>query len=170
VIFHADRELNRARFTTLRFNFRGVGASEGLHDDGRAEVGDVAAAADYARGLAPDRPLVLIGYSFGARCVVEYALHGGGRVAAIVAIGLPVRIWKFDGLEDLQRPFGVVQGTDDEFGSVPEVQARLAVMEPPGRLYEVDRATHLFPGRAPEAAQLVVRAALDALAAAAAPS
>jgi alpha/beta superfamily hydrolase len=163
VIFHADRELSRAGLTTLRFNFRGIGASEGFHDDGRGEVGDVAAASAYARSLSPSVPLILVGYSFGSRCAVEHALHGGDDVAAIVAIGLPLRIWRFEGLEDWHRPFGVVQGTEDEFGSIDEVRARIAKMEPPGRLYTVEGATHLFPGRAPEAAALVVTAVDEAL-------
>ncbi|HEX4823565.1 MAG TPA: alpha/beta fold hydrolase [Candidatus Polarisedimenticolaceae bacterium] len=165
VIFHTDRELNRAGLTTVRFNFRGVGASEGFHDDGRGEVGDVAAVAEYARGSAPSAPLVLVGYSFGSRCVVDYALHGGGDVAAIVAIGLPLRIWKFGDLEEWHRPFGVVQGTQDEFGSIDEVRARIAKMTPPGRLYAVEGAPHLFPGRAPEAAAKVVQAVEDTLSA-----
>ena len=163
VIFHADRELSRAGLTTVRFNFRGIGASEGYHDDGRGEVADVAAAAAYAHGLAPSAPLILVGYSFGSRCAFDHALHGDDDVAALVAIGLPLRIWRFEGLEEWHRPFGVVQGTQDEFGSIEVVKARIAKMEPPGRLYTVEGATHLFPGRAPEAAALVVSAVEDAL-------
>lgn len=162
VIFHADRELNRAGFTTLRFNFRGVGASEGFHDDGRGEVADMAAAARFAHDAVPEHPLVLVGYSFGSRCAVLHA-QDDPAVAAVVAIGLPLRIWSFEGLESLHRPFGVVQGTRDEFGSIDEVKAKLAGLDPPGRLYTVEGATHLFPGRAPEAASLVLQAVVDAL-------
>ena len=57
VIFHADRELNRAGLTTLRFNFRGVGESEGVHDEGRGELGDWAAATAWLRGMALEGPL-----------------------------------------------------------------------------------------------------------------
>lgn len=169
VVFHADRELNRAGFTTLRFNFRGVGGSDGFHDEGHGEIADVAAAAAWIRERAPGVPLVLVGYSFGSRCSVTHALSDR-EVAAVVAIGLPVRIWSFDDLADLGRPFGVVQGTEDEFGAVDEVAATLARMNPPGRLYEVAGAGHLFPGRAPEAAGRVVSAVNDAVQALAAPS
>jgi alpha/beta superfamily hydrolase len=162
VIFHADRELNRAGMTTLRFNFRGIEGSDGFHDDGRGEIGDVAAAAAYARALAPGVPLILVGYSFGSRCAVLEAINDKS-VAGVVAIGLPVRIWAFDDLASLRCPLAVVQGTKDEFGSVPEVQAAIARTNPPGRLYTIDGASHLFPGRTKEAAAGVVEAVDDIL-------
>ena len=162
VVFHADRELNRAGLTTLRFNFRSVGGSDGFHDEGRGEIGDVAAAAAWVRDLAPGKPLILVGYSFGSRCSVAHALHDPA-VAAVVAIGLPVRMWSFEDLPTLGRPFGVVQGTQDEYGSIAEVESLLARMAPPGRLYTVEGAPHLFPGRAPAAAERVVEAVEDVL-------
>jgi alpha/beta superfamily hydrolase len=157
VVFHSDRELNREGFATLRFNFRGVEGSEGTHDEGNGEVGDVAAAASWIRALNPGAPLVLVGYSFGSRCAVSHAL-ADPTVAAVVAIGFPTRIWSFEGIEHLGRPFAAVQGTQDEFGPIEEVEAVLARMSPPGLLYTVEGATHLFPGRAPEAAAQVRRA------------
>lgn len=169
VVFHADRALNRAGMTTLRFNFRGVGASDGHHDEGHGEIADVAAAAHWIRELAPGKPLVLVGYSFGSRCATAHALSDR-TVAAVVAIGLPVRIWNFDALNELHRPFGVVQGSRDEFGGIDEVRTLLARMSPAGRLYEVAGAEHLFPGRAPEAAGRVAQAVDEALLALAAAS
>jgi uncharacterized protein len=157
VLFHSDRDLNRAGFTTLRFNFRGVEGSEGAHADGVGEVGDVAAAASWIRALVPGSPLILVGYSFGSRCVVSYALTDPA-VAGVVAIGFPIRIWSFEGIERLGRPFAAVQGTRDDFGPIDEVEEVLARMSPPGVLYRIDGAPHLFPGRAPEAATQVVRA------------
>lgn len=154
VVFHVDRELNRIGLTTLRFNFRGVEGSEGTHDDGRGEVADLEAASRFVRALAPDRPHLLVGYSFGARCAVELAVEDPS-VAALVAIGLPVRLWPFAALATFGRPLAVVQGTEDEFGSTEEVEAILAATHPRGDLVRVAGAPHMFPGRAPEVAQLV---------------
>jgi alpha/beta superfamily hydrolase len=106
--------------------------------------------------------LILVGYSFGSRCSVAHALHDPA-VAGVVAIGLPLRTWSFEDLSTLGRPFGVVQGTEDEYGSIAEIEPVLAGMNPPGRLYTVEGAPHLFPGRAPEAAARVVEAVEDVL-------
>jgi alpha/beta superfamily hydrolase len=161
VIFHADRELNRRGSTTLRFNFRGVGASDGVHDNGLGEVHDLGAAVRKARELAPAQSLFVAGYSFGSRCAVTYALSDAS-VAGVVVIGLPVRLWPFDDLASLGRPLAVVQGTADEFGSIGDVEAAVRGLSPPGKLYPVAGATHLFPGRAPEAGRLVADA-VDAM-------
>ena len=163
VVFHTDRHLHQSGLTTLRFNFRGVERSEGYHDDGRGEVEDVAAAAAWLRGIAPGVPLVLVGYSFGSRCCLFHAL-GDPAVAAVVAIGLPVRIFDLSPIVDLARPLGVVQGSLDEYGSPDEVAPLIARIQPPGRLHVVEGAPHLFPGRAPEAAKLVGVALDEALA------
>jgi alpha/beta superfamily hydrolase len=163
VIFHADRELNRRGMTTLRFNFRGVGGSDGFHDDGRGEIGDVQAAAAWLHAIAPDAPLILVGYSFGSRCAITEATSDP-TVAGVVAIGLPVRIYPFEDLASLRKPLSVVQGTNDEFGSIQEVEAKIAGTAPKGKLYTIDGATHLFPGRAPEAGLRVADAVDEMLA------
>mgnify|MGYP001279717200 CR=1 FL=1 len=162
VIFHADRELNRSGLTTLRFNFRGVEGSDGFHDDGRGEIGDVAACAAWLGAHVPGKPLLLVGYSFGSRCAIAHAITDRA-IAGVVAIGLPLRIWAFDDLPSLGRPLAVVQGTEDEFGPIEEVEAVIARAAPPGKLYTVPGASHLFPGRAQEAAARVVEAVRDVL-------
>ncbi|MHC4991399.1 MAG: alpha/beta hydrolase [Planctomycetota bacterium] len=162
VVFHADRELNRAGLTTLRFNFRGVGTSEGEHDEGRGEVDDVTAALSWLRGVALDRPLLAVGYSFGSSCCLRSALDDP-KVTGVIAIGLPVRLYPFAEIERLERPLAVVQGSDDEFGSPDEIRELLRRAHPPGELYVVDHASHLFPQSAPQAATLVVDAALEML-------
>ena len=160
VIFHADRELNRRGLTTLRFNFRGVEGSDGNHDEGRGEVGDVAAAASWLRALVPEKPLLLVGYSFGSRCSVTHGI-ADATIAGIIALGLPVRMWPFDDLAAFGRPLAVVQGTKDEFGSIEEVEAVIARANPAGRLYRVEGASHLFPGRAAEVGSVVADAVDD---------
>jgi hypothetical protein len=158
VIFHADRELARAGWTTLRFNFRGVGTSEGTHDDGRGEVDDLAAAASWLRGVAIALPLVVVGYSFGSWCAIRHAASDRG-VAAVVAIGLPVRAYGIREIPRTGRPLAVVQGSEDEFGGPEEVRTLLGRADPPGELTVVPGASHLFPGRAAEVAAAVLEAA-----------
>ncbi len=162
VVFHADRELHRAGFTTLRFNFRGVGTSEGSFDDGRGEVDDVAAAVSWLRGITLGLPMLLVGYSFGSLTGLRHALTDDS-IAAFLAIGLPAGRYEVTGLEGLRRPLAVVQAADDEFGLPSDVQPLLEAADPAGKLYVVDGTTHLFPGRATDAATQVVAAARDLL-------
>ncbi len=143
---------------TLRFNFRGVGASDGTHDEGRGEVGDVAAAVSWLRGIAAGVPLLAVGYSFGSWCAIRHAV-GDPDVAAVIAIGLPVRAYGLEEVGRLLRPFRVVQGSEDEFGSPDEVRAVLARAGAGAELIVIPGASHLFPGRAQEAAAAVAAAA-----------
>jgi alpha/beta superfamily hydrolase len=158
VVFHADRELHRAGFTTLRFNFRGVGESEGEHDAGRGEVDDIAAAVAWLRGTAPGLPMFAVGFSFGSVCSIRHALRDRA-VQAVIAIGLPVDLYDLDPARALARPFAVVQADQDEFGAPDRVRALLKRTAPEGTLHVVAGTTHLFPGRAPDAARAVVEAA-----------
>lgn len=164
VIFHSDRELHGAGFATLRFNFRGVGGSDGEHDEGRGEVDDLAAAASWLRGAAPGLPLVLVGFSFGSRCAVRLA-PSDPAVAAVVAIGLPVLAYDLAAdLRKLGKPLAVVQGSEDEFGRPDDVRGVLAAAGAEAAVTEIPGASHLFPGRVREAASAVRAAAERCLA------
>mgnify|MGYP001824418419 CR=1 FL=1 len=158
VVFHVERELHRLGWTTLRFNFRGVGTSDGTHDQGRGEVEDLGAAAAWLRGLLSGKPLFLVGYSFGSLCALKYLQqHAHHGIAGVTAIGLPVREYDLGALESISVPIGVVQGGEDEFGSPAEVRRALASTREPAVVQELPGATHLFPRRAGEAAQAVVQ-------------
>jgi len=87
---------------TLRFNFRGVGASQGVHDNGRGERDDVAGALDWllAQPAVDPRRVSLVGYSFGA-CVGLAHVHADPRVSAFAAVGLAVEFCD----PDAMRPF-----------------------------------------------------------------
>ncbi len=158
VVFHSDRELNRAGLSTLRFNFRGVEASDGDHDEGRGEVQDVAAAVAWMRALAIDVPLIVVGYSFGSLCGIRHAARNR-NVAGVVAIGLPVGRYPTEEVSKLGRPVAVVQGDEDSFGSPEEVEPLLQDVRPEGRLWVIPGAPHLFTGRAAEVGETVAEAA-----------
>ncbi|HVR30320.1 MAG TPA: alpha/beta hydrolase [Thermoanaerobaculia bacterium] len=72
----------------LRFNFRGVGQSDGQHDGGAGERLDLAAAAAALGARRPELPLVLAGYSFGAVATLEHLARGGDPAAATGVIGV----------------------------------------------------------------------------------
>jgi alpha/beta superfamily hydrolase len=158
VVFHTDRELNRAGLATLRFNFRGTGESEGEYDDGPGEADDVARAAAWLRETVPGVPQLLVGYSFGALCSLSHAA-GDDRITGVIVIGLPVRLYPIDELEHLDLPLAVVQGSLDEFGPPDEVRDRLERAGRPVALRVIEGATHFFPQHAPQVAAAVVAAA-----------
>lgn len=129
-------------FTTLRFNFRGTGASAGRHDDGRGERHDVAAALAFlaAQGMSA---VDLAGYSFGAR--VNAGLDGG--FARMLMVSPPVAFMDFAGVGPIPGLFLIVTGSDDEIAP-PQMVARLKPgWNPSAPLEVIDGADHFFTRR-----------------------
>jgi alpha/beta superfamily hydrolase len=84
VVLALCRALAAGGAATLRFNFRGTGASEGTYDRGEGEMHDAAAALGVLRGRAPGLPVVLVGYSFGAQVAASIGASGEPLDALIV--------------------------------------------------------------------------------------
>jgi len=76
VVTTLARALTEAGAAAVRFNFRGVGASEGAHDEGRGETDDMLRVVEHARAAFGELPLVLAGFSFGG----AVAARASGRV------------------------------------------------------------------------------------------
>lgn len=97
VVMAIARTLASRGVLTLRFNFRGVGSSEGAHDDGRGERNDLAGAIDWllAQPIVDPRRVSLVGYSFGA-CVGLAHAHADPRVSAFAGVGLAVEFCDSD--------------------------------------------------------------------------
>jgi alpha/beta superfamily hydrolase len=121
VVFRIAAGLLEANLTTLRFNFRGVGASTGEHDNGNGEKQDVKDALDYLSANYPDLPVTLAGFSFGSRVGTEAAMNDE-RVARFISIGTPVDKYDFSNLINLRKPILFVHGDRDEFGSLEHVK------------------------------------------------
>ena len=115
--------LARSGVAVLRFDFRGVGDSEGEYGDGIDERLDVAAAVDQL-GSATDAPLWLAGYSFGAHValdVVHPSLEGWIAVAPPLAKSATERIAATD-----HRPKHLLVGARDQFGTPDDVRRRIS--------------------------------------------
>jgi hypothetical protein len=137
-----------AGLATLRFNFRGVGGSSGIHDEGRGEQVDAGAALDHlAAGLPPGAPLALAGYSFGA--VVATAVAADGRALAGLALVAPPLA--FPGREELRPPAAlrgpllVVAGDTDAYCPADALEC-LAKRVPGAAVRVIEGADHFFAG------------------------
>jgi alpha/beta superfamily hydrolase len=149
VTFRLARGLQSAGLAVLRFNFRGAGASEGVHDGGAGEIDDAAAALDELAGRYPGLPLWAAGFSFGARTVVELARRDA-RVARLVCVALPCRAFDCTGILALEQPTLILTAGRDEFGNQAELHARFPDLPPGVETDEIPGVDHFFRGATPE--------------------
>ena len=161
VVFRAARGLNEAGCVTLRFNFRGTGQTTGEHDHARGgEQEDARTALDHLASAYPDLPLLLAGFSFGARVGLEVGTNDP-RVRALVGIGTPVSIkerdYDFSFLRDCRKPTLFVHGEHDEFGDVETLRALAAGLPPEAhaRVHVVAGAGHFFDHQLEELTRVV---------------
>lgn len=148
VVFRAGAALNDAGFVVLRFNFRGVGQSSGLHDDGKGERDDVRVGLDYLSEHYPGEAITLAGFSFGSRVGSEVGINDD-RVVQLISIGTPVDKYDFSYLANSPKPILFVHGANDEFGSVPRLQ-ELVARVPHSTLVVVPNCGHFFEGHLDE--------------------
>jgi len=157
VVHAAAEAMVRLGIPVLRFNFRGVGASGGTHDNGAGEQDDLRSVLDHLAALFPGRPLLVAGYSFGSYVALR-AGCGDGRAAALIAIGVPVGIFDFGFLRDCRKPLAFIQGDQDSFGPLGLVLTLAAALPGGARVLAVPGAAHSFADRLDDLAARVVEA------------
>jgi len=120
VVFRAARGLENANVATLRFNFRGAGASGGKFEGGEGEQEDVSAAIEWVKKKHPGKKLFVGGFSFGAWVSSRVGCELS-EVDALFFIGTPVNKYDFGHLRQCERPMLFIHGTQDEHGDVARV-------------------------------------------------
>jgi alpha/beta superfamily hydrolase len=123
VVFRIAAGLVDAGLITLRFNFRGVGASTGVHNEIEGGKEDVRDALDYMAERFLGQPLTLAGFSFGSRVGMEAGIDDE-RVVRLISVGTPVD--KYDDytfLTNVRKPILFIHGDHDEFGAVDNIKA-----------------------------------------------
>jgi len=143
VVQQTAKVLRQHALPVLRFNFRGVGLSQGTYDHGRGEADDVRAALDFLKSDFPEARICLAGFSFGAWVGLRVGCQEA-RVGLLLGIGLPADTTNFSFLARCTKPKLIVQGTRDQFGSPAAVSAVLAAAAEPKRLVWVEGADHFF--------------------------
>jgi alpha/beta superfamily hydrolase len=146
-LYHLTRSFNKFGWITLRFNFRGVGASTGFYNGGEGERADARAALtelgeeiDLSEGS-----LVCGGFSFGAAVGLRVG-YESGTVDGLVGIGVPVSLAEFGYLRQDSRPLLIIQGSEDSFGSPEAVGDVLNADRDNVDFHVLNGSEHLFSG------------------------
>jgi hypothetical protein len=121
VVFRAARGLENANVATLRFNFRGVGASAGTFDEGEGEQDDFLTALSWMMKKHPGVKVFAGGFSFGA-WVASRAACEVEAVDALFLIGTPVNKYDFGYLRFCEKPMLFIHGTQDDHGDVAKLE------------------------------------------------
>jgi alpha/beta superfamily hydrolase len=143
-------------YATLRFNFRGVGASEGEHEGGRGELDDAAAAMTYLRsqpGVARNGA-VMAGYSFGAMVAVG-AGYELADVSRIVAVALPLSMSEARVPAGASKPLLLVSGDHDSYSPVAGLTTLREKIGKSARLEIIKGADHFFGGSEAELSRVI---------------
>jgi len=130
-------------FQTLRFNFRGVGKSEGTHADGVGEKDDVRAAIELLNSKVDGPSLILVGYSFGAMVGLPVAIEDA-RVKGVVVIAPPLEMHNFDFLKGSKKDKLVIVGNRDLYCPVGKLKELYQHLEDPKSLVMIEGANHFF--------------------------
>jgi alpha/beta superfamily hydrolase len=152
VVFRIASGLLDAGLTTLRFNFRGVGASTGEIPDGIETEGgkqDVRDALDYLSANYPAEQITLAGFSFGSRTGCEVAMNDD-RVARLISVGTPIdKYGDYDFLTAVTKPILFVHGDRDEFGQLASLRG-LTDRMPHAEVVVFEKCGHFFEGHLDE--------------------
>jgi alpha/beta superfamily hydrolase len=159
VVTTVARALQDAGIPTLRFNFRGVGASDGAFDHGSGETADADAVAAWGAKRWPGRTLVIAGFSFGAYVALRLAqlrLPRFGPPRQLITIAPAIQRQGEAATAVPHCPWLVVQGDADEVVDPAEVIAWVNRLEPKPRLVVLPGAGHFFHHRLHELRDIVV--------------
>jgi uncharacterized protein len=144
VVTSAAKACAGRNLATLRFNFRGVGASTGKHDDGRGEEDDVRAAlTELLRRLPPGATVALAGYSFGAAVAASVAERT--PLAGLLLVAPPLRLTQLRPPAAVTGPILIVVGAEDQYCPEAALESIRATM-PEATITVLDGADHFFFG------------------------
>lgn len=149
-VFHAAKAFARIDCPVLRFNFRGVGRSDGVFSGGPGEKDDFAAALAFMVARYPDVARIwAAGMSFGAWVAMTSAVDNP-RVTAIIGIAPPVTRYDFSPAATEGKAAFIIHGERDELIPVREVRKFYGQLPEPKELVVIDDADHLFDGHVAE--------------------
>lgn len=131
-------------YSTLKFNFRGVGRSQGAYDNGLGEQKDVLSALSFLANMGMER-IELTGYSFGA-WVNAHALKKDTLAKQMIMVSPPVGFMDFKSITTMNALKFVVTGNRDDISPADEIEKMISIWNPNARLEVIDGADHFYGG------------------------
>ena len=159
VISTLQRTARDAGLITLRFNYRGVGASAGNSDMGEGEVDDAQAAASWLRDKHPDLPMTLLGFSFGGFVAATLGgrLEAEGEILKHLFMVAPA-VMRIANMEALPQKgaLTIIQPDTDEVVDPQLVYAWSDTLQRPHELLKVAECGHFFHGKLTDLKDLIL--------------
>lgn len=153
VVTTLARALRDADVTTVRFNFRGVGASAGAYDQGVGEIADAAAVASWGELRWPGKTLIIAGFSFGG--YVALRLASQRTTARLITVAPAIEMFDAEITAAPDCPWLIVQGDADDVVNPKAVIAWAAGLNPAPRLVVLPGVGHFFHGHLPDLRNVV---------------
>jgi uncharacterized protein len=149
VVFTLARACRDSGAVAVRFNFRGVGGSEGVHDNGVGELGDAEILLSHIRRTLPGLPVILAGFSFGA--AVSAQLAQATDCSCLLLSAPPVPRYGLDRISTVNAPVLLLQCDDDEVIDSSAVYCWFEKLAAPKKtLQHWQQGGHFFHGMLPE--------------------
>ena len=145
VVYRMARALRQTCAVVLRFNYRGVNLSEGAYDQGQGELDDARVALSELQRRYPLLPVLVGGFSFGARIALRLAAERP-ELHRVLAVGFPTTIGGTSYLGAVTTPKFFIHSTHDEFGPAAEFSALYASLALPKHLTWIKAEDHFFKG------------------------
>ncbi len=156
VVETVQRAFQQRGYASLRFNFRGVGSSQGNHDNGIGEQDDVRAAIAYVENRNV-RSVDLAGYSFGAWVNSGVVANGRTSIRSMVMISPPVGFIEFENISALTSLKLVVTGSKDDIAPAEQIRDLLPAWNPDAQFEIIDGCDHFYSGHLEELESILTR-------------
>ena len=153
VIYRSAKAFSSIGFTVIRFNFRGVGSSNGIFDKGLGEMNDYRTMLDLAYTNYPNIPLVAAGYSFGAWIALPIGATDS-RVHGLLGIA-PAIDRDMSLVKKTAKPTFLIHGEQDKLFTLKQMWEFYGSLSEPKELVVIDSADHLFNGKTQEVSDAV---------------
>jgi alpha/beta superfamily hydrolase len=154
VVHMLAKACNELGLPSVRFNYRGVGASAGAYGEGKGETDDAIAVLDWARARWPHAGLWLGGFSFGGAVAIRAAV--AREVGRLITIAPAIRRVAVDNANLPACPWLLVQGDEDELVDPADIQRWVTTLPAPPELVMLQGVQHFFHGRMTDLRQVVI--------------
>ena len=142
-------------YSTLRFNFRGTGRSEGSFENGKGETSDVMAAVEFMKSKGIN-PCHLSGYSFGT-WINAMAIHSCDGIEEMTMVSPPVAFVDFNPTEPSSAINLVITGSHDDIAPSAQINSWLGSIDTDVQLEIVDGADHFYAGYTSTLEKIIVK-------------